>query len=638
MRSLRSTISAVVAAALLAVSIRAEPEPSEAMAPRLTLRLRDVPLATVLHTLFRLTRQGYVGGGDLVGHMDVEIVDATADEVERTLEATGLAFSEPGKLRRVTLAAEPPTLDRSGSGHPISLDWEKPADMRDVLRLFQEITGDVFVAPTGPLGHFVLFSDQVPVDDALRAALSATGLDSRREPGRVLVFRRTDPKALLLPLDAGGRHAGHVGYRVGEAGPGKRSAGINGILVSESRLVGLARAGETWMALLEYPSEGLVLVQEGQRLYDGTLESITFDRIVFKTDDGRRSELLLPTSEGGIVRKPDSAKTTVTRAVARADYGDFDEADRTLRTALAAGTDANEAKVLRAGLADTHYRWGQVLADRYANEEAIRHFEEAYAIDGPERPWQAGEDLNEIGFLWTALGEPVRAEDFHRRALEVSRTAEAKKQPPRGGACVRYHLRADWSKAAALDGLANAERLRGRFAEAATLYEQALEAWKEAGDAAGATAALTGLGLVRHGQGRYAEALALHRRALENPLPNPPDRAAILDNIGSAQLALGPPGQARATFMDALAIYRKVGDRAGEGTVLNNLGAAWEASDRTQACAHYADALVASRDAGDRRGAAITERHLQRLIDTGAADDRSLDRCRAALSLGAGPR
>jgi multidrug resistance efflux pump len=81
-----------------------------------------------------------------------------------------------------------------------------------------------------------------------------------------------------------------------------------------------------------------------------------------------------------------------------------------------------------------------------------------------------------------------------------------------------------------------------------------------------------------------------------------------------------------------LAIYRGLGDRAGEGLVLNNVGAAWEGSDRSQACANYADALAASGEADDRRGAAITARRLQRMLDAGAAEDAALSRCRAALS------
>jgi len=624
-----------MAAALLIAPARVEPAPGPS---RLTLRLRDVPVSAVLFILFRLTGQGYVVDGDVVGQLDVEIVDATPDAIERALEGAGLAFSGPGPIRRVTTAGETPSLSRSGSGPPVSLEMMKPIEMREFLLLAHDITGDDFVAPAGPLGRFALFEAEVPFDDSLRAALAATGLDYRREPGRVSVFRRTDPSAVLLPLDTGGPHTGHVGYREGEARPAARSAGLQGELVADAKLAGLVTAGPSWVAILQYGDGYYVNVQPSRLFYDGVLESVASDRVVLKRDDGTRRELVLSSADAGIARRPEGVRTTLERATARLGSGEFEESDRILRTALAATTDANETIVLRAGLADVHYRWGQILADRYATENAIRHFEEAHAIDATDRLWQAGEDLNEIGFLWTALGEPERAEGFHRRALEVSRTAEAKKEPSRGS-CGRYHLRADWSQAAALDGLANAERVRGRFAEAATLYEQALAAWVAVGDGAGQSAALTGLGLVHHGQGRYAEALALHRRALEKRLDNPSDRAAILDNIGSAQLALRQTDEARATFGEALTIYRGLRDRAGEGTVLNNLGAAWEAgSERAQACAAYADALAASREADDRRGAAITTGHLQRLVDAGATDDRALDRCRAALSEPAGAR
>jgi tetratricopeptide (TPR) repeat protein len=634
MRSPRSKAASVIAAALVAATASADapplvPAPDAAPIP-LTLRLRDVPFTTVLRTLFHLTGQGYVSGGDLAAHVDVEIIDVMPDAIERALEAAGLTFSEPGPLRRASLAGDTPAPSRTGLGFPLNLEYVN-LDVREFLRLVEDISAWKVVAPPGPLGQATLFCRDLPLEDVIDATLSTAGLASRREPGRLLVFRRTDPKAVLLPLDATGPHSGHVGYREGEAGPGARSSGIAGILVSEVKLLGLARAGESSVALLDYPRH-LAIVADGQRLYDGVVESVTMERVVLVKNDGTRSELVLSPAAPGIVRRADRAETTVALATARVGSGEFEEADRILRTALAATVEASETTTLRAGLADVHYRWGQVLSERYRTEDAIRHFEEAYAIDGTDRLWQAGEDLNEIGFAWTALGEPARAEGFHRRALEVSRTAEARKEPPRGE-CVRYHPRANWSKAAALNGLANAERLRGRFAEAAKLYGQALDAWKETSGGDGATASLTGLGLVHHGQGRYAEALELHRRALKNRVPNPSDRAAILDNIGSAQLALRQTDEARATFGEALGIYRGLRDRAGEGIVLNNLGAVAEAlSDRAQACASYADALVASRDADDRRGAAITLRHLQRLVEGGKSGDRALDPCRAALS------
>jgi tetratricopeptide (TPR) repeat protein len=361
------------------------------------------------------------------------------------------------------------------------------------------------------------------------------------------------------------------------------------------------------------------------------LESVDGERIVMRREDGTRRELVLPAAPPGMTVRADDAATVVERARARMAWRDFEEGERLLRTALARGPAEGEAKVLRAGLADLLYARAQSLLDVHETERALRPLEEAYELDAADRPWQAGEDLNEIGFAWTALGEPEKAEPFHRRALEISRTEEARKEP-RPFSCIREHPRADWSAAAALNGLANAERVRGRLEEAGRLYEEALAAW-EGVSSFGPSAALTGLGLVRHGQGRYKEALDLHQRALTHLAEEPVSRAAVLANVGSAQLALGQHDAARGSWDQALALYRERKDRAGEGTVLNNLGALWEsAKDRAQACAAYEQALAASRDADDRRGEAITRRHLQRMVDAGGASDATLERCRAALA------
>ncbi len=99
-----------MAAALLIAPARVEPAPGPS---RLTLRLRDVAVSAVLFILFRLTGQGYVVDGDVVGQLDVEIVDATPDAIERALEGAGLAFSGPGPIRRVTTAGETPSLSPS---------------------------------------------------------------------------------------------------------------------------------------------------------------------------------------------------------------------------------------------------------------------------------------------------------------------------------------------------------------------------------------------------------------------------------------------------------------------------------------------------------------------------------------------
>ena len=110
-------------------------------------------------------------------------------------------------------------------------------------------------------------------------------------------------------------------------------------------------------------------------------------------------------------------------------------------------------------------------------------------------------------------------------------------------------------------------------------------------------------------------------------------RAVILNNLGNAQLGLRQLDAAEASFREALAIYRQLQHRSGEGTVLNNLGACAEArSDRAGACATYGEALQASLDADDRRGQAITRAHIERIVGHGSADDESIRPCRAALA------
>jgi tetratricopeptide (TPR) repeat protein len=629
MLPLWSSAAVLLAASLLAAD---EPAPPPSEPPRLTLRLRDVALREIVFVHHELAGQDWVVDADVVGRADVDMTDVTPEEVERALAGAGLVLSEPGRMRRVSSSGSAALPALRGTGHPVSLDFRRPGDMRDVLRLFGDILGEKILVPAGALGDVVVFVNEHPVDDVFRAVLASARLDQRRQGDRIAVFRTGEPDAVLLPAASTTRRAGHVAYREGEGGPAKRSMGAQGLLISEVSLTGLVASGTSWAALMLDPySSGITVMARGQRFYDGVLESIDGERIVMRREDGTRRELVLPSAPPGLTRRADDAASVVERARARMAWRDFDEGERLLRTALARGPAEGEAKVLRAGLADLLYARAQSLLDVHETERALRPLEEAYELDALDRPWQAGEDLNEIGFAWTALGEPEKAEPFHRRALEISRTEEAH-QEPRRTTCMREHPRADWSAAAALDGLANAERVRGRLEEAGRLYEEALEAWKDAA-AFGPSAALTGLGLVRHGQGRYQEALELHQRALTHLAEDPVARAAVLANVGSAQLALGRRDAARATWDQSLALYRDLRDRAGEGTVLNNLGALWEsAKDRAQACASYEQAMAASREADDRRGEAITRRQLQRMVDAGAASDAALERCRAALA------
>ena len=75
------------------------------------------------------------------------------------------------------------------------------------------------------------------------------------------------------------------------------------------------------------------------------------------------------------------------------------------------------------------------------------------------------------------------------------------------------------------------------------------------------------------------------------------------NNIGTIYQDLGQPEKALECFERALAIYRQIGNVAGEACALGNIGSEHERSGRAQkALSHYRKALEIDRRIGDRKG------------------------------------
>ncbi|HET7291769.1 MAG TPA: tetratricopeptide repeat protein [Vicinamibacteria bacterium] len=458
----------------------------------LSLRVRGASLREVVWMLSRLTDQAYVVDGDVVGKVDVELREVTAAEVEARLAALGVFFTGPGTVRRVSTAPVP-DLELPGTGHRVSLQWVRPGDTRDVLRLMSDIIGIEIVAPAGPLGRFSLFAEEKATADQMSAILASSGLEARRQGTRIHVRRQGEPKAVVLPLNAGGL-TGHAAYRSGESAPAaQRPPGMEGYLATEARLWGLASNGDAWMAFVHTPDGSAFIVEAGYRLYDGVIESVDAGGAIARTEDGRTVVWRLQPAAEGVSGIADDLDVILERAAALRDERRFDESEHLLLSALQGWRRTDEGTRTRAALADLRFEWSQALSARGELECAVRVLEAAYEIDRADRPWQAAEDLNEMGKAWTALGEPERAVNPHREALEIARSG-AERGAPRPFLCVRTHERTPWVEGDALDGLANAERVRGRLSEALALYERALSVWSSVNDPTGRSTALTGWG------------------------------------------------------------------------------------------------------------------------------------------------
>ncbi len=92
---------------------------------------------------------------------------------------------------------------------------------------------------------------------------------------------------------------------------------------------------------------------------------------------------------------------------------------------------------------------------------------------------------------------------------------------------------------------------------------------------------------------------------LYRSLGDRPGEASVLLCLGAVRVSAGDYADAAAQFAEALRIYRELGSRPGQASALGNLGEARrEAGDITGATTAMAQALDIFRDLGDRDGAA----------------------------------
>jgi tetratricopeptide (TPR) repeat protein len=135
------------------------------------------------------------------------------------------------------------------------------------------------------------------------------------------------------------------------------------------------------------------------------------------------------------------------------------------------------------------------------------------------------------------------------------------------------HIRDRQGEAWALHGLGHTLRRLHRFDEAILLHGEVLRIASETGDHRNRGWALSGLGFAYAGLRRYLESLDHFQQALT--LGQETDRRAegwALYGLGYTYQGLDQNGMALAHYCRALDIFRELGDWAGEGETLDNLG------------------------------------------------------------------
>jgi len=148
---------------------------------------------------------------------------------------------------------------------------------------------------------------------------------------------------------------------------------------------------------------------------------------------------------------------------------------------------------------------------------------------------------------------------------------------------------------------------------AARLYAEAVELWRQLGDAAAEARTGIKLGRLHEAQGEMQQALAADQSALEAARRCGDRRleAETLLFVGMGHCWLGDEGQAIARFQEALELLRRHPDKGIEADVLFHLGVAYERlGEYQEALERYHQVLPRFRAAGNRHGEAAALNNL----------------------------
>ena len=323
---------------------------------------------------------------------------------------------------------------------------------------------------------------------------------------------------------------------------------------------------------------------------------------------------------------------------------------------------ASEADIRRA-LADRLYEEGMQIYRQGTAESlqgAIEKWEEAILIYR-ELGYRTGEAriLNNIGFIYSSLGEKQKALDYYSRALSIYQETGDRA----GEATTLNNISLIYSslgeKQKGLDYLDRALPLHqetgNRTGEATTLnnigsvyddlgekqkalnyYEQALPLHQETGNRAGEAATFNNIGSVYDDLGEKQKALDYYERALPivQETGNRAGEAATLNNIGLVYNSLGEKEKALDYLERALPLRQETGDRAGEATTLNNIGAVYDdLEEKEKALDYYERALPLRQEIGDRGGEALTLVNIGIVYFSLGEKEKALDYLERALPI-----
>lgn len=257
-------------------------------ADALSLHFRDAKISLLFFALHSLTGAAFVVDSDVRGTVDVDIDGATLDETLAAMRSVDVVVRD-GPLRRVSRAGarvdEPPAQKYAGEKVSITLN---DADLRDVLCLFQNISGLQMLIPSGFEGETTIHAEELPWDAILDAAVRSAGLTYAIDGTSVFIGTREEV-------------AGRAKRPGSSACGGEASSWVirnnrplaNQLEVADLTLAGVAGTARNWQAYAYGPWRQLNVLAADSQLFDGKVTSVGPEGVVVSGGKAGKVELRL---------------------------------------------------------------------------------------------------------------------------------------------------------------------------------------------------------------------------------------------------------------------------------------------------------------------------------------------------------
>ncbi|WP_445251512.1 CHAT domain-containing protein [Microcoleus sp. Pol14C6] len=280
-----------------------------------------------------------------------------------------------------------------------------------------------------------------------------------------------------------------------------------------------------------------------------------------------------------------------------------------------AQTNSSEAadKVYKEGLQLYQQETAEALRGAISKyEQALKLYRSAGDRDGE------AVSLNNIGSVYSALGEKQKALEYYSQSLTLYRAVGDRR-----------------GEATTLGNIGTVYSYLGEIQKAIEYYSQSLTLYRAVGDG-GEAVTLNNMGSLYSDLGENQKALEYYSQslALKRAVGDRGGEAVTLSNIGTIYSDLGENQKALEYYSQSLALKRAVGDRGGEAVTLNNIGTVYsELGEKQKALEYYSQSVALNRALGDHGREAVILTSIGSVYDDLGEKQKALEYYSQSLSL-----